>query len=346
MIGKFMRFGLTLLALSPQISSAATAIISLKDHYPQKYVVQKNDTLYSIAEKYLSKPWEWRKLWRNNPQLSNPNKLYPGMVLELRYVEGYPRLVVTRFGTYKLSPQSRARPAEKAIPPIHLSDIRPFLNNSRVLDTDELSEAGYVIAYKGEHLRGGQDVQIYVKSLADNGKDSSNYAIYRPDGIYSNPKHPKLCLGYKATYIGDAQLIKPGDPATLELTQITQGVQIKDRVLIKNKPDFDMYFEPKAPNVKIRGEIIDVIGGLDQVAQDQIVVLDKGKLDHLHNGDVVAIQLHERIIQDPLHKDDMITLPTEHIGEAMIFRTFTRTSYALIMRSSRSIKAGDSFSNP
>lgn len=329
------------------ITFASSSIVSLKDHYPQKYVVQEGDTIYDIAEKYLNKPWEWKKIWRDNKHVKNPKRLYPGTVLTLQYDEGKPYLRVLRYGTYKLSPQARPRPAQKAIPPIPLSDIKPFLNGSRVFDKDELSTAGYVLAFKEQHLRGGQDEQVYVKNLEAQGKGTLSYAIYREDGMYMNPIEPKICLGYKAEFVGDSQLIKPGDPATLELTQITQGVRLLDRVLPNDKKEFDLYFEPKAPDSKIGGLIIDVLGGLEQVANNQVIVLNQGKNQRLEPGDVIAVYLKDRYVPNPYNKDaDAIKLPKHRIGEAMIFRSFTHTAFALVVSASRAIKIGDKFTNP
>lgn len=325
---------------------AANIVISLKDHYPQNYVVQENDTIYEIASMYLNKPWQWKRIWRDNLHVKNPKRLYPGTVLELQYHDGKPRLTVTRTGTYKLSPHARPRPAQKAIPPIHLRDIEPFLNRSLVLDEDELKKAGYVIAFKGNHLMGGQSDQIYAQNLYHKGMNKLSFAIYRENGVYKNTKDPTRCLGYKAMYIGDAELVKSGNPATLELTEISKGVKIKDRILPNDKSNFDLYFEPQAPKKLIGGEIIDIIGGLDQVARDQIIVIDRGKVDKLEAGDVIAVWRHKRLIQDPLDKDNIITLPRERLGEAMIFNTFTFTSYALVVRADRAIKVGDNYSNP
>lgn len=318
----------------------------LKDHYPKQYVVQKGDTIYEIAKKYLNKPWQWRRIWRNNPQIKNPKRLYPGTVLNLDFYAGKPHLTVVGNGTYKLSPQSRPRPAEKAIPAIHLRDIKPFLNRSQIFDVDELGKAGYVVAFKGEHLRGSQDEQVYVKDLHHYAKSGLSYAIYRPAGIYKNPKYPNLCLGYKATFIGDAQVVKGGNPAILELTQITEGVQITDRVVVNNKLDFDLYFDPKAPNHFVKGDIIDIFGGLNQVASNQVVVLDQGKNTKLEPGDVVAIWQPPRLVPDPLNRENIVTIPKEKIGEAMIFKAFSYVSFALVVNATRSIKAMDGYTSP
>lgn len=327
-------------------SHAASNVISLKEHYPQKYVVKEGDTIYEIAARYLSKPWQWRKIWRDNPHIKNPKRLYPGTVLKLVYHDGKPYLTVSRYGTYKLSPHARPRPAQKAVPPIHLTDIKPFLNRSRVLDSNELATAGYVIEYKGQHLRGSQDEQIYVKDLVARGKNTLSYSIYRPQGMYLAPNSKNKVIGYKALFVGDAQLIKSGNPSTLELTEITQGIKITDRVIPNEKPAFDLYFEPKAPDSKVYGQIIDVLGGLDQVANDQVIVLDKGKMQKLEAGDVIAIYLHQRFAKDPFNKEQVVALPKERIGEAMIFRTFRHTAFALVVNAHRSIKIGDSYTNP
>jgi hypothetical protein len=308
--------------------------------------VKKGDTIYEIAGRFLNKPWQWRKIWRDNPHIKNPKKLYPGNVLTLNFYEGKPHLTVSSNGTYKLSPQARLRPAEKAIPTIHLRDIKPFLNRSQIFDENELANAGYVVAFKGEHLRGSQDEQVYVKNLQHYAKSGLSYAIYRPAGIYKNPKYPSLCLGYKATFIGDAQVIKGGDPAILELTEITEGVQLTDRVLINNQSEFSLYFDPKTPNRFVKGDIIDIIGGLDQVASNQVIVLDQGKNAKLEAGDVIAIWQPPKLIPDPLNKESIITLPKEKIGEAMIFKAFSYASFALVVNATRSIKANDGYTSP
>lgn len=335
------------LALLPFLTHAgAKTPISLKDHYPQKYVVQEGDSLYEIAARYLNKPWQWRQIWRANPHIKNPKKLYPGTVLELQYLDGKPHLTVTRLGTYKLTPHARPRPAQKPVSPLPLSDIKPFLNASRVLDDNELSHAGYVVAYNGEQLRGTQEQEIYVKNLVAQGKGGVSYAIYRPAGIYTDPNQPKRTLGYKATFIGEAQLLRAGDPATLEITQITRGVELKDRVVPNDKPEFDVYFEPKAPSTEIKGEVLDILGGTDQAATNQILVLDSGKDKKLENGDVIALWQKKRFVKDPFSPKKTIALPNELIGEAMVFRTFTHTSFALVVKATRTIKLGDNYSNP
>lgn len=352
----FALFGLFLFASA----SAVYRPISLKDHYPQKYVVQPGDTLYDIANAYLTQPWQWKQLWRLNPKIKNPDRIYPGAIIKLEFAEGKPYLRLVRQGTYKLSPHARPRPAQKPVPPIHLSEIRPFLSGSRVFDTDELANSAYVVAVNGEHMLAGQNIEVYVRGLPKQEKNLS-YAFYRPEGVYRSPapQKPKRrygsryrkskegndILGYVGHYLGSGQLVKSGVITTIEVEEITQGIRPKDRVVAHEAPDFDLYFEPQAPEITVNAEVIDLIGGISQVAQNQVIVLNLGQRQKLETGDVVGIWQKPKLVPDPL-KNGSVLLPKERIGEAMVFRTFTNTAYALVVKSTRAIHKGDLLTNP
>jgi len=52
------------------------------DKSPEDYVVKYGDTLRGIARRHLDNPEDWRKLQRENPEIKNPNRIYPGDTLE------------------------------------------------------------------------------------------------------------------------------------------------------------------------------------------------------------------------------------------------------------------------
>jgi len=51
---------------------------------PEIYFIKRGDTLWDISEHYLDNPWQWPKLWSYNPDIRNPNWIYPGDQLRLR----------------------------------------------------------------------------------------------------------------------------------------------------------------------------------------------------------------------------------------------------------------------
>ena len=322
--------------------------LSLRMDYPKRYTVQPGDTLWSIASKYLNAPWEWKALWHANPKVKNPNRLYPGAVLVLDFYQNNPYIRVLSNGTVKLSPHKRPMPLENPILPIPLMDIKPFLDASVVLDLDILKCAPYIVAFMGEHMLGGQGDEVYVKFLHPNpvlpNNGNLSYAVYRQNLPYYKPG-TSLLLGFKATLVGYGELVRGGDPAVLMLTEITEGIKMRDRVMPNTVPGFNMYFEPKTPNRSVKGTIIDLPPAYTQGAVGLIAVIDIGKDAGLQAGDVLGIYTKPRLIQDPLFSRT-IELPPERIGEVMVFRTFTRTSYTLVVRSSQAVHLMDGVTNP
>ncbi|MGQ3891974.1 LysM peptidoglycan-binding domain-containing protein [Legionella sp. CNM-4043-24] len=323
--------------------------LSLRDDLPKRYIVQPGDTLWEIASKYLDNPWEWKILWHANPRIHNPNRLYAGDVIELRYYQRKPYLHVLSNGTIKLSPFVRPSPIGNAIPAIPLMDIKPFLNASLIMDQDRLLNAPYVVAYKRERMLGGQGDELYVKKLHPSKTMPKGatiaYAVYRPGPPYTDPFTGEL-LGYKASIIGYAELMAGGEPATILLTEITEGVKIRDRVMLNDYPEFDLYFEPSAPLYPVEGRIIELPPAYTRGAVGLVAVINKGQNAGLEAGNVLAIYSPRRVVQDPMRLDKSITLPRERAGDMLIFRTFSKTSLGLVVRSNQAVHLRDIVTNP
>ncbi len=59
---------ITLLSLSCLCLSAHADEITLQKNHPERYVVKKGDTLWGISGTFLKDPWQWPKVWKNEPR--------------------------------------------------------------------------------------------------------------------------------------------------------------------------------------------------------------------------------------------------------------------------------------
>ena len=73
-------------------SSAAGAGVTFSGEVPSSHVVRRGDTLWGLCGYYLQNPYDWPRVWSYNPQIKNPNWIYPGDELRLRKDEGTAKL--------------------------------------------------------------------------------------------------------------------------------------------------------------------------------------------------------------------------------------------------------------
>ena len=120
---------------------------------------------------------------------------------------------------------------------------------------------------------------------------------------------------------------------------------IQGDVLIPTQVDVPMNFFPKAPLSTIDGQIISVVGGVTQIGQYQVVVLNRGTNDGLAVGDVLTVFQAGETIKDRFG-GGKVKLPDEEAGTIMVFKTFDRISYGLVMEATTAIHVLDAVRNP
>ena len=140
---------------------------ALKDNAPDRYIVEKGDTLWSIASKFLKEPWRWPEIWKmNQDQIRNPNRIFPGNVIVLDRNASDSRLTLAN--TVKLSPQVRVEPLEAdAIPAIRASEIEPYLSQPLVIERDGLDKAPRIVATEESRVFLGVGGRAYVTGIAN-----------------------------------------------------------------------------------------------------------------------------------------------------------------------------------
>ena len=370
MLNKIVLISLLLLS----ITGSAQDAVEINPNHPESYVVVKGDTLWDIAGRFLTEPWRWPEIWETNPQIADPHLIYPGDVISLAYEGGQPRLTVNRGGggsagrLVKLSPEIRMHERSEAIPTIPIEAIRHFLNRPLVLDEGELDTWPYILSTFDQHLVAGTGNKLYIRGL-DANDGVKNYSIYRKGGPYIAQSHDRgATLGYEAIHIGDAVIVENGEPATAVVTASNREIMIGDRLAPVSDEEIDTDYIPSVPVSNVRGNIIAVIDGVSQISQYQVVIMDVGTQDGVQRGNVLGIYQSGKVVEDdtitnksgrknindtalveylgrPKPAVRTVQLPEEYAGVVMIFRTFDRVSYGLIMEATASIHLHDAVRN-
>ena len=338
-----------ILAVTAVCASAAEPL-KLVDNPPDRHVVERGDTLWGISGKFLKEPWRWPEIWNmNREEIKNPHLIYPGQVVYLDRSGKTPRLrlgkpVKSGSGTVKLQPHIYSDPVQQAIPSIPPNQIEPFLSQPLVVEQGELDTVPRIVA--GPEYRGmmGNGDQAFATAIPD--ASVVRWNVFRPGKPLIDPD-TGATIGYEAFFLGNANLVQPGEPAALQITVAKEEIMRGDR-LIPAPPVNIISYVPHRPDHEVAARVMTIYGGVNEGGRASIVSLNRGKNDGLEVGHVLALfrnRIASAIDQDTMRRVDT-PIPEERYALVFVFRVFNGVAYALVLESSKPVTIGDYARNP
>lgn len=354
-----------------QVAQQGIPLSALHPNAPDSYTVKAGDTLWHISGMFLRQPWRWPELWGMNMQaIANPHLIYPGQVLYLEKSNGYARLSTSRNGatpTIKLSPQVRSQSlSDLALPTLQMHIIEAFMSEPLVVQSDEVDNAPRIIAGDDERMLRAPGDRAYVRGPAQaplvlEASTPSTYRVFRQATPLRDPL-TKEVLGYEAQYLGKAELERgespskatqdgsaaPYSPASITILQTKEELIPGDR-LLPEPPRQYLNFVPHAPESDVNARVVSIYGSnaARYGTQYQVVAINKGTQDGITPGVVLSLMTQgEKIKDKTTPQRETVQLPDEENGLAMVFRSFDRVSYALIMDIQRGVQVGDRLTQP
>ena len=360
-------------ATAQQVAARGVPLAELAPNALDTYVIQRGDTLWGISGMYLKRPWRWPELWGMNLQaIANPHLIYPGQTLYLEKADGHARLSTSRGGageTVRLSPRTRHDSlAGMALPTLKMHLIEPFLVQPLVVDELTLAQAPRIVATRDERVIMGNGDRAYVRGPQGSPLEMTpevprQYRVFRNALPLKDPNTGEV-LGYEAQYVGRAELVRgesleqsagtKGEmrtdivPATVDLSGVKEEARLGDRLLPAPPRSFDNY-APHAPEAPVEASVVSIYGGVaaGNAGPNQVIAINRGADDGMQAGHVLQLRTGGLRIKDKTDEQRAeIRLPSEDNGLAMVFLTFERVSYALILQAQRGVVVGDRLVNP
>lgn len=322
------------------------APIMAQNDNPERYVVIKGDTLWSIAGRFLDRPWLWPSVWQQNEFIENPNLIYPGDVL-LISPDSIRLMRRSSLQVDKRSPEIRTSSLQDAITTIDPSAIVPFLSQSVILEGDEFENVPYVLQGVDGELILGKYSKFYAKGVSTSGR--AHYQLFRL-GRPIVDKISQTSYGIEGVYLGSVvQINREGDIATLEVIEANQEIRSGDRLIPLAEPEPLPHYFPHKPEIQVDTRILMIPKGIDEAGRRDIVIISGGTSQQLEQGHVLEVFSDKGMVKDPLAKDSnhaLIKLPDFKIATVMVFKAYENVSYAILMESTAAVKVGDRASSP
>ena len=361
-------------ATAQQVAARGVPLAELAPNAPDEYVVKRGDTLWGISGLYLQRPWRWPELWGMNLQsIANPHLIFPGQTLYLEKADGYARLRTSRAGgageTVRVSPRTRAESlSATALPTLKPHLIEPFLVEPLVVDELTLTQAPRIVAARDDRVVMASGDRVYVRGPQGSPLELEpgvprQYRVFRNAVALKDPLTQEV-LGYEAQYVGQATLARGESlqespdgkggvvaelvPATADLGRTKEEVRVGDRLLPAPEIGFSNYV-PRAPAQEVEAAVVSIYGSVAvrYASQNSVVAINRGSDDGMQPGHVLQLLTRgNRIVDKTDGERTTVRLPSEPNGLAMVFRTFERVSYALILQAQQPVNVGDRLVNP
>ncbi len=377
---------ITLLVMSCLSLSSFADEITLQKNHPDRYVVVKGDTLWGISGKFLKNPWQWPKVWKmNRAEIKNPHRIYPGDVVVLDYSSGTPQLSLLH-ETVTLQPGVVEEPlAKEAIQTIAPNVIAPFLSQPLLVENGQLDSAPRIVAGPENRVILDQGSRVYVNSIQegdglhwnvyrpgeqlidpDTKESLGTEAIYLGDvniTRFGAPASGEVVRAKEEIFTKD-RLVVSNDEFKSSFVPHAPETQINGRImriyggLAEGGPNTVVSINRGKKDGLEEGHVL-AINHYGRIIKDpeykelksDKVTPEQKKLKEL-NFDVSTgadgkkvVNLKKEPAQVALAPDEL-KLPDERVGLLMIFRTFDRISYGLIMNASDAINTLDTVQTP
>jgi nucleoid-associated protein YgaU len=356
-----------------EVAQRGVPLSELAPDAPDSYKIKSGDTLWAISSLFLKSPWRWPELWGMNlADIKNPHRIYPGQILFLERKDGLARLRVgTPVGgedadmeTVKVSPRTRIEPlAANALPTLKPSVIEAFLAEPVIMDAETMQNAPRIVSAQEGRVLLSRGDRAYVRGAGLTQEVvGDTFRVFRDATPMKDPDNGEV-LGYEAQYVGKARLArvegttevtaKNGDvtstivPATIDIIAAKGEMRVSDR-LLPEPPRTLVTYTPHAVPRDMTGRIMSVYGSaVVNASQNQVVSINRGTRDGMESGHVFAI-LKDGVVKVDKTDPNLPTmkLPNERTGLLMVFKTFERMSYALILDITDGVRIGDRLVSP
>jgi hypothetical protein len=164
-----------------QVEEAAKAKVEVPSDVPQTHTVKDGDTLWDITQTYYGDPYRWPQVWSYNPDITNPHWIYPDARVQLRPTDG--EVVETAPRGFSYATRRSASP--HAV----------FQAEYGFLDSNALTDSGYIIGANEEHMMMVDTDMVYVRFNQDVEPEIGRvYTVFRTMQKYERESWEKGTL--------------------------------------------------------------------------------------------------------------------------------------------------------
>jgi len=319
---------------------------------PHTHVIRAGETLSTLSQQYLHDRMAWPQLWALNPEIPNPNRVYPGQRVRI----GGPAPKEAKVAVAAPEPAVEAAhpaPARPVAPhgmmrPAPSHPVEPHLRQLGFVDEGAFKAAGTIYGSMEEKIMLATGDQAYVRFPAGQmPKPAARYSVYQVDGghpVYEPGS--KTVLGYLVHVCGqavieDAPSDSENEVATARLVNLAEPVERGYRVgpLL---PEIRQ-IAPKKNEASLTARVVAAMAPGSLISSETFVVLNRGRRHGVEAGNRFLVLRQGDGLKRMLESWDTTDprFPPHTIAEILAVDVQDETTVGWIARGERELRVGD-----
>ena len=322
------------------------------------YTVQKGDTLWDLSQKFSDTPWQWPEMWKENDQIANPHRIYPGERIRLYRrlgAGGYDEAGVG--GTGEPGDGGTGEPGDGKTgesgdgasgAPKGLTDNQELnkllhfefaaIDRIGFIRKEPILAHGTIFKVEGQKEMISTGDLIYIRprpnfSLAPGDK----YTLYRTLKPIRDRKTNKY-IGIQHYFTGAVEImIKRPEFILGRVIGAYRPIKIGDMLMPYNNRIQQIKIHPSPPGLE--GSIIESEEHQGIFGENAIAFINKGRSEGVEPGQFYWIFKQEKYRINPDNKSE-VTLTPVILGELLVLHTEDTTATVMITDSRDVIQAG------
>ncbi|MBW2243116.1 MAG: LysM peptidoglycan-binding domain-containing protein [Deltaproteobacteria bacterium] len=303
------------------------------------HTVQKGDTLWDISDAYLGTPWVWPSIWKDNGEIKNPHRIYPG-----------DHLWITPHEMRKVSDAEAAELLAGRDMPAALEDGMAGLDTPPTYRYTEIQSTGFVTVEQHHGAASIVDSPVERGWLGDHDKVvigmgagetqvGEQFDIFRTAGQVSSPENGILA-GYHTEFLGWLEVTEVHAESSWAMIRMSRSeVRRGDELLPRRLRTADIEVGPMP---QVEGQVLHTPNGRLEMGTTDVVYLNRGTQHGLSVGSPLEVYrpMDERI--DGV-KRERLALPDHVVAKLLVVDVQDESSAAVVTHTLTELGRGDHF---
>ena len=302
------------------------------------HTVVRGDTLWDISEAYLGTPWVWPSIWKENPRVANPNRIYPGNRIwiapgEMRQLSDDESVSLTS------GEQPPASSGDASMQPMRIQQV-PNIDQIGFVTAEQLETAGELLASPERETMLTANRRAYIGLGEGQVEVGDQFTIVRKHERVRDPETNRV-LGVHVDKLGWLEVTKVGPEASEAMIRVSyQDIMRGDRLI--PRVELSREVPVHAAAAAVEGQIAMNPKESNFTAHFDIVYLNRGTGHGVEVGNPLEVYKPGAVAVDDATRVKY-RLPDEVIANLLVISANPDASVALVTSTNLDLNRGNFF---